>query len=95
MYNVLLSGSKTFDSQILMHSWAPKNDVSLAKGLQKYLSKEHHKHGFIEKGKYREIFIERKCTDRKYHVQDNANFSHKDVKIYCDINQFPKLLFSG
>ena len=31
MSNVQLPGSKTFDSQILMHSCTPKNDVSLAK----------------------------------------------------------------
>ena len=31
MSNVQLPGSKTFDSQILMHSCTPKKDVSLAK----------------------------------------------------------------
>ena len=30
MYNVQLSGSKTFDSNILMHSCTQKNNVSLA-----------------------------------------------------------------
>ena len=31
MYNVLLPGSKTFYSKVLMHSCTHKNDVSLAK----------------------------------------------------------------
>ena len=39
--------------------------------------------------------MERKWTERKYHVQDNASVEHKDVKMYCNTNQFPELLFSG
>ena len=31
MSNVQLPGSKTFDSQILIHSYTPKHDVSVAK----------------------------------------------------------------
>ena len=44
MSNVKLPGSRTFDSQILMHSCTPNNDVSLAEGFQKHLSKENCKH---------------------------------------------------
>ena len=47
-YNVQLTGSKTFDSQILMHSCTPKDDVSLAKELQKHLFMEHRKHGVVD-----------------------------------------------
>ena len=39
--------------------------------------------------------MERKCIDRQYHVQDNADVSHQDVKMYCNTNQFPELSFSG
>ena len=39
--------------------------------------------------------MERKWTDRQYHVQDNADFELEDVKIYCNTNQFPELYFSG
>ena len=39
MSNVQLKGSKRFDPQILMHSYTPKNDVSLSKQFQKSLSK--------------------------------------------------------
>ena len=37
----------------------------------------------------------RKWIDREYHVQDNADVTNKDVKIYCDTNQFPALTFFG
>ena len=45
--NVQLTGSKSFDLQILMHSCTPKDDVSLAEQSQKKMSKEHCKHGVI------------------------------------------------
>ena len=78
-----------------MHSCTQNNDISLAKQFQKYLSKEHRKHGVIDQGKYRKIEIKRKWTDREYHVQDNAKVTHKYVRIYCDTNQFPALPFCG
>ena len=28
--------------------------------------------------------MNRKWTERKYHVQDNADVEHKDVKMYCN-----------
>ena len=37
--------------------------------------------------------MERKWTERKYHVQDNEAVELKDVKIHCNINQFPALPF--
>ena len=37
----------------------------------------------------------RKWTEREYHVQDNADVEHKDVKMYCNTNQFPTLVFCG
>ena len=39
--------------------------------------------------------MEIKWTDRQYHVQDNADVAHQDVKIYCNTNQFPELTFCG
>ena len=39
--------------------------------------------------------MDRKWTDREYHVQDNADFEHKDVKMYCNKNQYPEFSFSG
>ena len=39
--------------------------------------------------------MERKWTERKYHVQVNAAVELKDVKIYCNTNQFPALPFCG
>ena len=39
--------------------------------------------------------MKRKWTERKYHVQDNASVELKDVKMYCNKNQFPELPFCG
>ena len=86
MSNVQLPGSKTFYLQILMHSFTENNDVSMSKKFQKYISKEHRKHGVIDQGKYRKRASKIKWTYREYHVQDNYDVSHKDVKIFCDTN---------
>ena len=56
---------------------------------------EHRQNGGIDKGKTRKIFMNRKWTERKYHVQDNADVELKDVKMYCNKNQFPTLPFCG
>ena len=37
--------------------------------------------------------MERKWTERKYHVQDNASMELKDVKMYCNTNQLSALPF--
>ena len=37
--------------------------------------------------------MERKWTERKYNVQNNASVELKDVKIHCNTNQFPALPF--
>ena len=39
--------------------------------------------------------MERKWTEKKYHVEENASVEIKDVKIYCNTNQFPELTFCG
>ena len=39
--------------------------------------------------------MERKWTDRQYHVQDNAAFAHQDVIMYRNKNQFLALTFCG
>ena len=35
--------------------------------------------------------MERKWTERNYHVQENASVELKDVKMYCNTNQFPAI----
>ena len=95
MCNVEHIRSKTFDSQIIMHSCTQKSDVSLAKQFQNHLSGEYRKHGVIDQAKYRKRAGKRKRTDRDYYVQDNAHVAHKCVKMYCDTNQFPELPFCG
>ena len=39
--------------------------------------------------------MERKWTEIKYHVKDNAAVELKGVRIYCNTKQFSELLFSG
>ena len=73
---VQLTGSKTFENNILMHYCTQKKDVSLAKEFRKHLSNYDCKHGVIYQGKYRKISSKRKFIDREYHVQDNANIAH-------------------
>ena len=50
-----------------------KDDVSLDQELQYCLTKEHRKNGVFDQGKNNKRFMERKCTDRRYHVQDNSD----------------------
>ena len=72
-----------------------KNDVSLAKKLQKHLSKDHRKHRVIDQVKYRKRTNKIKWTDSEYNVQDNNDVAHKDVKMYCDTNQLLASPFCG
>ena len=67
----------------------------MSKQFQKHLFKDDRKHEVIDQGKYRKIYSKRKWTDRDYHIQDNYDVAHKDVKMYCDTNQFPILPFFG
>ena len=46
-----------------MNSCTENSAVSLAKEIQKILSKEHRKHGFIDLVKYTKIASKRKYTD--------------------------------
>ena len=39
--------------------------------------------------------MERKWIDIQYHVQDNLDVTHQDVKMFCNTNQFPSLPFCG
>ena len=93
--NVQLPGSNIFDSQMQMHTGNQKYDVSLAKEFQHHLTKEHRKNGVFDQGKNNKLFMERKWTDRQYHVQDNAAVENQYVKIYCNTIKSPELSFCG
>ena len=56
---------------------------------------EHRKHGVIDQVKIQENVQFKKWTDREYYVQDNSHVAKKDVKMFCDTNQFPALPFFG
>ena len=72
-----------------------KDDVSLAKEFKHHLTKVYLKNGVFDWGKKNKLFMERKWTYIQYHVQDNYNVAHHDVKMYCSTNQFPALPFCG
>ena len=59
------------------------------------MSKDDCKHRVIDHGKYSKRSIKRKWIDREYYVHDNADVAQKNVKMYCDTNQFPELPLCG
>ena len=89
MSTVQLPGSNRFDSQMQMHTGNQKDDVSLAKELQHFMTKNNRKNGVIDQVKYKKQYMERKWTYRQYHVQDNSYVENQDLKIYCNTSQFP------
>ena len=89
MSTVQLHGSKIFDSQIKIHTGNQKYDVSLARKFQQHLTNNYRKYGAIDKGKCKKRCMEIKWTGRHYHVQGNADVELKNVKLYCNKNQFP------
>ena len=95
MSNVQLPGSVRFDSQIKIHTGTENKDVSLAQELKNHMEEEYRQNGAIDQVKPRKRFMERKWTYREYHVQDNYGVELKDMKIYCNTNQFLSLPFCG
>ena len=89
MPNVHIPGSKRFYSQIQMHTSTQNDDVSLVNCFQQRISKDHRKNCVFDQGKNKKLTSEIKWTDREYHVQDNPDFAHKDVKMYCNTKKFP------
>ena len=82
-----LPGSNIFDYQMKMNTGNQKYDVSLAKEFQNHLTKEEFKNVVFDQGKNNKLFMERKGTDRQYHVQDNADVVRQDVIMYCNKNK--------
>ena len=95
MSKVQLPGSIRFDSQIKIHTGTENKYVSLAREFKDHLEGEHRKNGVIDQGKSRKRYMNRNWTEREYHDQDNADVEYKDVKMYCNTNQFPTLPFCG
>ena len=93
MSTVKLPVSKKFDSQMQIHTGNQKYDISLAEEIQQHLTKDHRKNSVFDQNKKNKRFTERQRKDRQYHVQDNADVTHKYSKIYCNTNQFPELPF--
>ena len=95
MSKVQLLGLVRFYSQIKIHTGTENKDVILAQGFKNNLEGEHRQNGAIYQGKSRKRFMEIKWIEIKYHVQDHALVELKDVKMYCNTNQFPALPFCG
>ena len=57
--------------------------------------KDDRKHVVIDQGKEKKRASKKKRKDRQYHIQDNADVAHKDVKMYYDTKLLPTLLFFG
>ena len=76
-----------------MHTGTENKYVSLSQEFKDHLEGEHCQNGVFDQVKSRKRFMERKWTEIKYHVQDNAAVKLKDVNIYCNTNQFPRLPF--
>ena len=91
MSKVQLPGSVRFDPQIKIHTGTENKDISLAQEFKDHMEGDHRQKFVIDQGKSRKIFMEIKWTERKYHVQDNSAVEIKDVKNYCNTNQFPAL----
>ena len=49
----------------------------------------------FDQGKNNKLFLERKWTERHYHVQDNADVAQQYVRMYCNKNKLPALPFCG
>ena len=90
---VKLPETYRFDSQIQMQTGNQKDDVSLVKEFQHYLTKEYCKNSVFYQGGNNKRFVEIKWTDRQYHFQNNADVAHQYVIMYCNTNQFPELPF--
>ena len=95
MSKVQLPGSVRFYSQIKMHTGTENKDLSLSQEFKNDTEEEHRQNGSIDQVISRKRFMERKWTEGKCHVYDNAAVELKDVKIYCNTNQFPALPFCG
>ena len=74
---------------MVMHSTASTKNVSLSREPPKYLSNAAHKHGVIDKGKYKQQSGKWKWTEMDYHVQGDSDVSHKDVNMFLNTNQLP------
>ena len=95
MFNVQIPVSNRFGLQIQIHTINQNNYVSLVKIFQHHLTKEHCKNGIFDQGKNNKWFMEIKWKCRQYYVQDNADVAHKDVRMFCNTNQFPVMPFCG
>ena len=87
-----------------MHTGTENRGVSFAEKFKDHLEGEHRQNGAIGQGKSRKRFMERKCTEKKYHVQYNASVELKDLQFivtqissqhYPSVVHLPNLMAQG
>ena len=88
MSTVQLPVAKGYDTQMLMHTGTRTSDVSLARELKKTPVACGTRNWSDLLRQIQKRSSKRKCKEREYHVQEDADVSHKNVKIFCNTNQF-------
>ena len=89
MSAVKLTVAKGYETQMVMHTGTRTSDVSLTRKFQKHLSTAELNHGVIDQGIFKKRANKRNLTEREYHVQNDSDVAHKDVKMFWNTNQFP------
>ena len=95
MSNVQLPGSRTFDSHILMNYFTKKMMSVWINNPKIICLRMIVNMASLIRENTGEYPVKEKITYIEYHVQDNADVAHKDVKMHCDTNQSPTLRFCG
>ena len=93
MATVLLPNSKGYYTQIIIHSATSTVDFYLTRLFQKHLSNTACKHAVIDQGKYNSWASKLNWIEMEYFFQEEDDLTHKNVKIFCDTNQFPSFKF--
>ena len=78
---------------MVMHTGTRTSDGIFASEILKHLSTAAYKHGVIDNRKYKKRASTRKWTESEYHVHNDADVAHKNVKIFCNTNQFTSFPF--
>ena len=84
LYSLIQKWKCTQEQKILTSVWH-----SSLKTVVKRITKTW----YYRSRKAQKMSSKKKWTNREYHVQQNKDVEHQDVKIYCATNQFPELKF--
>ena len=88
-----LPGSERFYTQMEVHTATQNYGVILAQEFQKHLSNSSLKHGVLYHGKHKKGSIQKNCKIGSIICNIIEYFEHQNLKMYCELNQFPSLQF--